>query len=811
MTLRHACGMVWLAVCCAGICRAADFNNDGLSDIWGVVFNATSLTSTADSDGDGQLNWQEDRAGTDPLNFHSRHEITRSAAASNRLELVWPGHRGKRYDLLERTNLADGVWTSLTNWYGTESNFLARLPIPTNPGVFHSIQVRDLDTDGDGVTDWEELSIGLSPTTNRSNRSSNTDSNKVRTAMRATNLVSVAALDPATSEDWPDPGVFAIRRTGRVDRITIPFTIGGSATLGLDYTLFTNGSVTLEPGIREAWVLVQPLSDALNEGPETITLTLGTSTTYRLAAARAATVTLANAVAGAPSAKEAARLLTQASFGATTADIAQVQSLGLSGWISNQLALPPSYLRPVMDSVTSVYDNVYSSHKMLAWWERALHAPDQLRQRVAFALSEIMVVSDYNGTLEGNWDSMISYYDLLLQHAFGNYRDLLLGVTLHPAMGVYLSHMGNQKADPETGRFPDENYAREIMQLFSIGLWELNPDGTRQQTNNASLPTYDNADITELARVFTGLSWGTGDTNLWWEFYWPPVYDLTVPMRMWPTYHDTNTKVLVTGAVLPAGQTGMKDVEDAVTALANHPNVGPFLGRRLIQRLVTSNPSTGYLARVAAVFDNNGQGVRGDLGAVVRAILLDPEARDPAGLQDITFGKQRENYMRLVNLARAFSAVSSNGFYEMWWLEDLFAMQPMSSPSVFNFFSPDFRPNGPLKDAGLTAPEFQITTAVTGISAPNHFHTASYYGLNRWPGDPDTTVYLNLNDLLGLAGDPDALLQRLDLVLTYGNLRPAQHQIIREALERIPFTAAEDRVRMAVYLMSTSPEFCIQK
>ena len=468
MVLRR---YIWLAGlgCVLGVLSspAVDFNHDGLGDVWGELYSATGLTANADSDGDGQANWQEDYAGTDPRNPDSVHQVTRGVTSSNRLEMVWPGHRGKRYELLQRTNLVDGGWTSLSNWYGAESNFTARLTIPPQPEIYHSIQVSDVDSDGDGITDWEELTIGLNPRTNRSNRTSNTDSNKVRNAMRATNWVSVAALDAATSENWPDPGVFAIRRTGRVDRITIPFTIGGSATPDSDYTLSTNGSVTLEPGQREAWISVTPLADAASEGTETITLTLGTSTTYRLGMPTAATVTLANANAGDTSAKEAARFLTQASFGATTASIAEVQSLGLAAWLTNQCALPPSCLMPVMDVVTSAYVDVYSSHKMLAWWERALHAPDQLRQRMAFALSEIMVVSDYNGTLEGNWESMISFYDLLLQQAFSNYRDLLLAVSLHPAMGVYLSHMGNQKEDPETGRFPDENYAREIMQLFS--------------------------------------------------------------------------------------------------------------------------------------------------------------------------------------------------------------------------------------------------------------------------------------------------------------------------------------------------------
>lgn len=804
--------MIGLGLLLAGAqARAADFNNDGLGDVWGVVYNATGLTAAADTDGDGVPNAQESTAGTDPYSATSYHAVSRGSVTGAQPQIGWYARRGKHYDLLVTTDLVAGAWTTNLTWYGSESNITANLtPLP-EPGVFERVSVRDMDSDADGLFDWEELAIGLSPTTNRSNRTSMTDSNKVRNAMRGTNLVTVAALDALADESWPDPGVFAVRRTGRVDRITVPFTVTGSADAGSDYTLSTNGSITLEPGIREAWIYMQQADDAVAEGPETVVITLGTSTLYRLGTPAAATVTIVRAAAGLPSAKEASRFLAQATFGTTTQDLAQVQALGLGAWLTNQYVLPPSFHSTYMAIVTNTYTNAYGEHKLLAWWERAAHAPDQLRQRMAFALSEIMVISDYNDALNNDWGCMISYYDMLLNRSFGNYRDLLRDVTKHPAMGIYLSHFGNQKADPDAGRFPDENYAREVMQLFSIGLWQLNPDGTRKLTNGVPIPTYSNADITELARVFTGLSWGTGDTNLWWEFYWPEVYDLRPPMRMWDVFHDTNSKVLIRGTALPAGQPGMKDVDDACDNLFNHPNVGPFLGRRLIQRLTTSNPSTGYVARVAAAFADNGQGVRGDLKAVVTAILMDPEARGPSALQDPAFGRQREPYLRLTNLARAFDAASSNGFYELWWLDDVFAMQPFSSPSVFNFYLPDYSPSGPVKDAGLVAPEFQITTAVTGISSPNHFLTAILYGLNRWPGDPATDVTLNISNLTALAASPDDLLGRLDTLLTYGNLRPQQHQIIREALERIPASDPDARVRMALYLITTSPEFCVIK
>ncbi|HMP74996.1 MAG TPA: DUF1800 family protein [Kiritimatiellia bacterium] len=793
--------------------RAADWNLDGLSDIWGYHYNATNLNAALDSDGDGVPNWAESIAGTDPLNADSFHAVLQTHDASNRAALVWYGLRGKRYDILARSNLLDAAWN--THAVSMGSNRLHHFPIPEPQAqpFFWSVQVADVDSDGDGLSDYEEYLIGLNPFTNRSHRTVLNDSNKVRNAFRATNWVSVAAIDPVTHEAWPDAGVFAIRRTGRIDRITVPFTISGSATLNLDYTLSTNGSITLEPGVREAWVHVHPLPDAVNELDETVVLTLGTSAWYRLGPSISATVTIANAVFNLPSPKAAARFLTQVTFGPRTQDIASVTAIGFNAWLTNQFALPPSFHSSFMHSVTSAYTDVYADHKILAWWERAMHAPDQLRQRMAWALSQILVVSDNNDTLGNDWPAMIGYYDMLVGHAFGNYRDLLLAVTLHPAMGVYLSHFQNMVADPALGRFPDENFAREVMQLFSIGLWELNPDGTQILTNGLPIPTYGNADITELARVFTGLSWPTGNTNLWWEFFWPGDgnYSFNGRMRMWQVYHDTNTKVLLRGTVLPAGQPGMKDVSDAIDNLVNHPSAGPFLAKLLIQRFTTSNPGTGYVARVAAAFADNGLGVRGDLRAVLTAILMDPEARDPAWLDIPTEGKLKEPYLRAAQMARAFNAAASNNFYEMWWLQEVLGMAPYRSPSVFSFYLPTYQPGGAIRDAGLVAPEFQITTATTGITVPNHMLWSVFYGMNRWPFDPPTDVKMNFDPWVPLAGNPDALLRGLDLLLTGGNLPPAKHQILREALERIPASDTTTRVQNAVYLIGISPEFAVQK
>jgi uncharacterized protein (DUF1800 family) len=313
---------------------------------------------------------------------------------------------------------------------------------------------------------------------------------------------------------------------------------------------------------------------------------------------------------------------------------------------------------------------------------------------------------------------MANYYDVLVNNAFGNYGDLLLEVALHPCMGLYLSDLGNKKADPVHQIYPDENFAREIMQLFTIGLWELNPDGTRKlDAQGQPIPTYDNHDITELARVFTGLAFGGTNVNFG---LWPR--DFTQPMKMWDAYHDCEAKTLLRGLQLPKrtassgnqGLAGMADVRAAVANLFNHPNVGPFIGKQLIQRFVTSNPSPDYVARVSAAFADNGHGVRGDMKAVVKAILLDPEARDGAKMSDPHFGKMREPFLRFVNFARAFNAASPSGLYILDQFDLDHMEEPMSAPSVFNFFMPNYRPPGALTDANLLAPEFQIVNASFG-------------------------------------------------------------------------------------------------
>ena len=333
-----------------------------------------------------------------------------------------------------------------------------------------------------------------------------------------------------------------------------------------------------------------------------------------------------------PTADEAARFLMQSSFGPTETEIARVQALGFSGWIDEQFALPQTLHLPYVQANYNVL--LFGANFAFvqdSFWQQAIPAPDQLRQRVKYALSQIVVVSAESGTIANVSDGLANYVDLLGQHAFGNYRTLLEAVATSPIMGIYLSHLRNQKADPLTGRVPDENFAREVMQLFSIGLTEINLDGTPKLVNGQPVETYTNADITGLARVFTGWSWAAQDTsNASFNGGGTAYADRILrPMQPYPQFHETGTKTFL-NVTIPASTSAQASLTIALDTLFNHPNLCPFIGRQLIQRLVTSNPSPAYVGRVSAACANNGAGVRGDMKAIVRAILLDDEARNAA-------------------------------------------------------------------------------------------------------------------------------------------------------------------------------------
>ena len=532
--------------------------------------------------------------------------------------------------------------------------------------------------------------------------------------------------------------------------------------------------------------------------------------------------------------QDAARFLTQATFGARNDDIYALINKGYSAWLNEQMTLPAS-LHFVEASADFANNNaggaggntttgalntrIGAVHRQHAWWKLAVNAPDQLRQRVAYALSQILVTSDQNSTISGWQDGHTNYYDLLVRGAFGNFRTLLENVTLSPNMGIYLSSLRNRKATFDAKGVQltqaDENYAREVMQLFTIGLNELQPDGTlKLDVNGQPIPTYTQDTIVQMAKVFTG--WGYyQSTNPTFTGGGGLSENYLNPMVLYPAFHDDTVKTIVTGKVLPATQGGAKDLQDTLDTLFNHPNTAPFISRQLIQRLVTSNPSPGYIYRVASVFANNGAGVRGDLGAVVRAILTDYEARSSTLLNTVGHGKAKEPLLRATALLRAYGGATTttpggrytagSGF-SLSNPESSLAQAAGRANTVFNFYEPDYIYPGVIASAGLYAPEFQIFNDTTAISAPNYLYGIIYSTPTA------TSVGLTLTDLLPLAKAPQQLVDYMNLIFCGGTMSPADTNLIVSAITRMPSSTADlEKVRSALYLVVTSPEGSVQK
>ncbi|HEY1765719.1 MAG TPA: DUF1800 family protein [Opitutaceae bacterium] len=508
---------------------------------------------------------------------------------------------------------------------------------------------------------------------------------------------------------------------------------------------------------------------------------------------------------------DAPRLLTQATFGPTTQDIATLKNQGYSGWISAQMAKSATLHRPATDADLSAFPSTgqtvaNQNNRQAAWWEIAVGAPDQLRQRVAFALSEILVTSDVASSLSGQADGLANYYDILVNDAFGNYRTLLNDVTLSPAMGNYLNMLHNAKAVPAKGTSADENYAREVQQLFSIGLSELQPDGTLVlDSSGLPEPTYDQNEIVQMANALTGWGYHSAASN---PSFYGTAADFDDPMMAYPAYHDTTQKTIVNNVVLPANQSAQADLQAVLDALFNHPNCGPFVSQQLIQRLVTSNPSPAYVYRVSQVFANDGNGVRGNLAAVVRAILLDYEARSLAETSNPGFGKLKEPILRVTAMYRAFNAGSKEGRFPIFNIQNNLDQAALRSPTVFNFFDPDYVQPGSLASAGLVAPEFQITTAPTVISVPNYFYSGIYTAAN-----PSTsTVVLNLTALTANASNPGAMVGLLNQLLCANEMSAATKQLVEAELASLPSnTTPLVLAQTALYLTATSPDAAIQR
>jgi len=506
----------------------------------------------------------------------------------------------------------------------------------------------------------------------------------------------------------------------------------------------------------------------------------------------------------------ASRFLAQTQLGYKEADIQNVISLGIDAWLDQQISMPITVdyeqtYRNIHDDIISMMNASLGAadsarrdeHIPFVFYQKAFTDDDGLRQKIAFALSQIFVVS-INGTIGDRGFGLSSYYDVLYNGAFGNFRDLLFNVSSHPIMGIYLSHFKNEKANPVEGTLPDENYAREIMQLFTIGLFELNNDGSlKLDANGAPIPTYDIEDVQEMAKVFTGFSGGDwdyvshtqytpGDPLLFQKNF--NHYDLTVPMYMHDDHHDTGTKILPDGTIIPAGQTGMQDVNMAIDWLFNHPNVGPFIGYRLIQQLVKSNPTPEYVNRVATAFSNDGNGVRGNMEAVVRAILTDPEARDCAFITAPRAGKLLQPIERMMNLFYALNISTPSGRY--WFRDygeiyDKVEQSYLYSPTVFNFFSPFFADGEFVAPNDMVSPEFQLLHSTSSIHYLNMAEDMikvrpfkNKTGINDNPNNPrvvnnspdnPTLDFTPLTTLFAESG-LTALIDHLDLYLCRGQL-----------------------------------------
>ncbi len=536
-----------------------------------------------------------------------------------------------------------------------------------------------------------------------------------------------------------------------------------------------------------------------------------------------------------PNMAASSRFLGQATLGADMESVTALANMSFNQWIETQFATPQSMrmLDHAIAMTTTALDSTVTYggdpnnirpemfYWQSAWWQYTMTSPDVLRNRIALALSEIFVVSEV-AQLRDYPLALAYYYDMLLDNSFGNFRDLLQDVTFSPAMGLYLTHVNNPKSLPLVNRFPDENYAREIMQLFTIGLYKLNQDGTVITDSLGNpLQTYTNEDIAQFAKVFTGMTYSTN-----FLFGQGPSSDMSFisPMIMYNSWHESGTKTLLNGFVIPnrVPSNGVADVEDALDNLFNHPNVGPFIAYKLIQRLVKSNPSHEYIGRVAAAFNNNGFGIRGDMKAVIKAILLDDEARNCAYINEPFQGMLREPLVRYAQVCRTFNAASPSGLYRNQMNEfysQLF-QRALGSPSVFNFFQPWYQPNGPIDNADKVAPEFQITNSLTILGYANRLHEwvmqnwslMEYGGIyNNEQYNDNKLTYLNLTDelLLGDAGEENQLIERLNLLLCHGNMSATTRSIIRDAIVDIPSNQLDTKVRMAIFLTMISPDYLI--
>ncbi len=542
---------------------------------------------------------------------------------------------------------------------------------------------------------------------------------------------------------------------------------------------------------------------------------------------------------------DAARFVTQATFGPSASDINAAENTTPQDWLINQINLSPTLHTADTIAFMEGYPEggdeqwIEAQYPSVSQWSAMFSAPDQLRQRMAFALSQIMVVSAPIGSPNFQDPIGMSYHmDILSEGAFGNYRDLMGKVTHSAVMANYLTFLKNRKENPDTGQVPDENYARELLQLFTIGLYELNLDGTVKTSGGGPIETYTNDDIRGLAKVFTGLSYDT-------ERFYFRRDDLTPDVRRSPlvvfdNYHSTSEKNFL-GTTIPAGTTGAESIGLALDAIFEHPNLAPFISKQLIQRFVTSNPKPAYVERVARTFERGyfqfsdgtivGESVRGDLAATIAAILMDNEARSATAANANDFGKVREPVLRLTHWVRAFNAQTRNA-YDEYSLYDTstarnLSQHPYRSPSVFNFYRPGYvSPGSNSGEAGLVAPEMQLINEFSFVSAVNYL---SHFIRDQTSDDTGRTPSFrpDYSAEMSLANDVVALVDRLEDILVPGGLESETRSRIEAVLAEIPVqidagTSPEQsaeieerdrrtRVEVGVLMIMTAAEYVVQR
>jgi len=840
--------------------------------------------------------------------------------------------------------------------------------------LFFRLEASQVDTDGDGLTDFEEEVLGLNADRMNS-RPRTPDYEEAMSMLQAGHTVSIGVSRPRGYESTGDAAELVVFRAGSIEPLTLNLSVTGSAQSGVDFSS-TPSTLEIPGGARAVFLPIQPLSDALEEGQESVTVTLQPGTGYVLGSPSSATVTLDDApdqiyqaqlrppegnlsaangtlvlrakgnvqeawlslgltglestqtgaelihsldggltgtvlyslplgafadqnwdltpaaglskpeflvalsqgdvwvrirtssspdgellaplVTGAsqqttvpapeaadssPSNEgEVSRFMLQATFGPTIQDVEGWGSTTFEAWMQNQMSLPATYHMPyvqarVAERLARGDSEGGTGPRQEAFWQHAVTAEDQLRQRMAFALSQIFVVSQIGG-LDSYHEGVTQYYDMLLEHSFGNYRDLLEAVTLSPVMGTYLSMIRNRKPDWDTGHEPDENYAREIMQLFSIGLVELHPDGTVKHDEEGNpIPTYTQEDIVGLAHVFTG--WGPyyddanppqsgNGTVLDRERWFLYGRDMLNPMTFYPQFHDEEDRTIVGGVTLAGDLGGEQRMQQALDTLFYHPNVGPFMAKRLIQRFVTSNPSPAYIYRVAQVFNDNGSGVRGDLGAVIQAVLLDPEARNQEFRNGVGRGRPVEPILRITRLLRAAplqlprdAEGDDRLFLNLAW--GMPEQAPLLSPSVFNFFQPEYSNPGAISNAGLDSPEFQILSETTGMKHANILFSMIFWGTwtpevdaegNRLYLELDLTPWITLleNPALTESEREAVLIDRMNEVLFGGSMSADLRQNLVDGFNELPSwyglepNRLQGRVEMALYILMVSAD-----